>query len=188
VTKGCLARAIGAPARIGIDRRIAGDVDDNCAAPVSRRCGKGAKQRFGQSERPEQVYRQSPLELLALRIGEKFERNGAEARGIVDQDIEPTEISSDLQCDRIDIVLSPDITDNSVRAGIMGSPLYGRCATGNEGDFRTLCCEQSHERQTQTGCPAGDGDTKDFEIVLEIHSSFHRQLLCSKKRQIYKFK
>ena len=78
-------------------------------------------------------------------------------------------MTGNLQGNWINIGLSADVANDSVRARLMGGPLHGRCGSGNKGDFHALCCKQPDQSQSQPGCPAGDGDTK----VLEIHGSFH---------------
>ncbi len=65
--KRCLAGAIGAPAGIGVDGRVAGNVDHQRAAPVASGCGKRAEQRLGQAECADQIDRQRLLQLLRIR-------------------------------------------------------------------------------------------------------------------------
>ena len=110
-----LAGAIGAPAGIGVDRRVAGDVDHQRAAPVARRGGKRAEQRLGQAERADEIDRERLLQLLAFGVGKQRQRDRAEARGIVDQHVEAAEVAGDLQRDRVDVVLPADVADNAVR-------------------------------------------------------------------------
>ena len=64
-----LARAIRAPAGIGADRRIAGDVDHQRATTFACGRGKRTEQGFRQPERADEVDRERLFQLFALGIG-----------------------------------------------------------------------------------------------------------------------
>src|SRR5437588_2887801 len=155
-----LARSVGAPVRIGIDRRIAGNVDHGGAMSRARGSREGAKQRFGQTKRPYQVDGERKLQLLAFGIGQGYERDRPEARGVVDQYIEPLEVAEDLQGDWIDVVLASDIPDDSERSGLFGDLLDGADRAGDERDRRPAGREEPHQGKTQAGGSAGDRDAQ----------------------------
>ena len=111
--RSAFAGAIGAPTRIGVDARVAGDVDDKRPASVAGGGGKRAEQGFGQPERPQQVDRERLLQVLAIGVGKRRERRRAEARCVVDEDVKAVKIAGDLQRDRVNVVLAPDVTDDS---------------------------------------------------------------------------
>src|SRR5262245_18974383 len=109
MTECSLARTIGAPARIGIDGRVTGNVDHKRAALVAGGGGECPEQGLRQPECPEHVDGQRLLQVFALRVGKRCKRRGTETRGAVDEDIETAEICGNLQGDWIDIVLAPDV-------------------------------------------------------------------------------
>ena len=71
--------AVGAPLRIGVDRRVARYVEHDCAAAFAGGGGQRAEQRLGEAEGPEDVGLEREREVLALGVGEK--REAASARG-----------------------------------------------------------------------------------------------------------
>src|SRR5262249_29447687 len=146
-----------------------GNVDHNSAAPIPGRGGKSAEQGFGQSERPQQVHSDRLLQFLAFRVGKGCEWGRAEARCVVNENVEPAEVSDDLQRNRVDVALSSDVADNSARARAIGCQLNGRGGAGDEGDTSTLVGEQSDECESEAGRPSGDGDAKIFDPGIGWH-------------------
>ena len=67
----CFARPIGAPLRVGVDRGVADDVEDDGTAPLPCRGRKGAEQRSRQTERPDEIGCQRQLEPLTFGVGEE---------------------------------------------------------------------------------------------------------------------
>ena len=153
------AGAIGAPLRVGVDRGVADDVEDDGAAPLPRRCREGAEQSPRQTEGPNKVSRQRQLELLAFGVGEQGEWDGAEARSVVDEDIDAAQAAGDLQSDRIDVFLARQVADDA-----MGPRQFARDtlqtlpATRDKGDFGAAAAELTNQRKAQPRCAAGNGD------------------------------
>src|SRR5262245_4799535 len=145
-----LACAVCAPPRIGVDGCVAGNVDHDGAAPIPGRGGKGPEQGFGQSEGAQQVHGERVLQFLAFRVGKGCEWSRTEARCVVDKHVEPAEVADNLQRNRVDVVLAPDVADNSVCASAIGYELNGRGGAGYEGDTSALVGEQPGECESKT--------------------------------------
>ena len=129
------------------------------AASVPRGCGERAEQRFRQAERPHQIGRQRPLEILALGVAEERERRGPEIGRVVDQDVESAELAENLERDGIDGVLRRDVADDAVDAGVAALDRFDAVAAArDEGDARAGAVQGTDERQSETGRPACDGD------------------------------
>src|SRR5262245_7448694 len=158
-----LARAVCAPPGIRIDGRVAGNVDHGSATPITGGGGKGTEQGFRQSEWPQQVYGERLLQFLTFRVSKGCEWSRAEARCIVDKNIEPTEVADNLQRHRVDVTLAPDIADDSERTSTIGCQLNGLGGASHKGDASTLFGEQSDECESEAGRPSGDGHAKSFE-------------------------
>ena len=96
VAEGGFAGAVGAPCRIGGDRGIARDVEDDRAAPLA--CGRGerAQQRLGQPERADEVGGEGPLQVFAVGIAKRRQGYRAEVGRIVDQHVQAAEFARDL--------------------------------------------------------------------------------------------
>jgi len=88
VMQGGLARAVGPPAGIGVDRCIAGDIQHDRAASLASRGGQPAQQRFREAKRAHQIRGQRPLQVLTFGIPQKRQLRRPEIRGIVDQYVE----------------------------------------------------------------------------------------------------
>jgi hypothetical protein len=143
--------------RVGVDRGVTDEVEDDGAATLSRRGREGAEQRPGQAEGPHEVGRQSELELLAFGIGKQGERDGSEARGIVDEDVEAAQPSGDLQGDGVDVLLARHVPDDAVRPGNFAChKLEALPSARDEGDCRAAAAELANQRQAQPCRAAGD--------------------------------
>src|SRR6516165_9621031 len=141
------AGAIGAPLRVGVDRGVADDVEDDGATPLPRRGREGAEQSPRQTEGPNEVSRERQLELLAFGVGEQGERDGAEARSVVDEDIDATQAAADLQSDRVDVFLAGQIADDAVVSGqLTRDTLQTLLATRDKGDFGAAAAELANQR------------------------------------------
>ena len=180
-----LACAVRAPPGIGVHRRVARNIDHDRAASLAGRSGKRAEQCLGQAERAQQVDGERLFQLLAFRIGEQGQRRGPKARGVVDQHVEPAEIARDLQRDRVDVVLPPDVADNAASAGFIGDPCHRPGAARDERDAGASVRQAPDERKPEPGGPAGDGDTKALEIFIVRHGA---ALFSAARAPSYKFK
>ena len=157
--KGGLARAIGAPAGIGRDGGVAGDIDHDPAAALARRSGQGAEQGLGQAEGTEKIGRQSALQILAIRIAQKRQRHGAEVGGIVDQHIEPAERAGDRRGEGIDVGLVSHIAGKAMGAGKAGGDAgQARRIARDEGDRGAGIGELTEQRQAKPRGSPCDGD------------------------------
>src|SRR5262249_8260040 len=160
-----------APTGIGIDRGVTRNVDDDRAAPFLRGGGKGSEESFGQSERAQQVHHQRLLQILTFRVGERHERGRSEARCTVDEHIEPTKIASDLQCDRVDLPLTPDVADNSIRPRLIGDPLDRTGSTSDKRNMSAADHKQADESQSEAGRSTRDGYAQSSQVLINWHRS-----------------
>ena len=78
-----LAGAVAAPALVGLDGRVGGDVDDPPARARERR-----QEGRGERERRDDVHGEDPLEVVGPQAGQRRQRAGAELAGVVDQQVE----------------------------------------------------------------------------------------------------
>ena len=169
VAQGRLARAVRAPARVGVDRRVAGDVQHDRAAALAGRRGQRPEQRLGQAERPEQVRGEGPFQVLAVGVAQQRQRRRPEVRGVVDQHVEPAELADDLHGDGVDVVLHGDVADDAVRAGVSPRHLLDAARrAGDEGHPRAAAEQLPDEGQAQPGGAAGDGDPQAGEAVGSV--------------------
>ena len=112
-----------------------------------RRRDQRAKERSRQAERSDDVDVERFFERLVLRIGEEREGDEAEARGVVDQNVDAAEHPGGLQRDPVDVVFSADVADDAVRAGGAGGALHRRGSTGDEGDVGAARGQGLHQRK-----------------------------------------
>ena len=161
-----LARAVRAPAGIGRDRGVARDVDHQRAragarrrAPTPRAAPSSALVR---RNGPTQVGRERRLEVLAVGVGEQRERHRAEARGVVDEDVEAAERGADLQRDAVRCL--PCARRRRRCRGCRRSARATRATrvavAGDEGDLRRRARAGLDQRQAEAGGAAGDGDAQ----------------------------
>jgi hypothetical protein len=160
-----LARTVRAPAGVRRDRGVARDVEHDRAAArggaFARRAGEQAEQRLGEAERADQVGGERRLEVLALGVGEQGQRHRAEARGVVDEDVEAAERGADLQGDGVRVILAGDVADDAVAACDAACDFRDRVAVaGDEGDGVAARGEGLDQRQAEAGGAAGDGDAQ----------------------------
>ena len=131
------------------------------AAAFARRGGERAEERLGQPERRDDVDLQRLGEILARGVGERRERHGAEARCVVDQDVEPAEPADDLKRNRVD-----RRPFRRRRRRCRARRLRGSCAAPLPAVRATKAtraperCELLHERKPEAGGSAGDGDAQ----------------------------
>jgi len=145
--------------RVGIDRGIAGDVEDDGPAALSRGGRQGAEQRPGQPEGPHEIGRQSEFELFAFGVGKQGQRDGSEARSVVYENVEAAEASGDLQGDGMDVLFARQVADDAVCPGDFAChKLQALSSARDEGDCRTAAAELTDQRQAQPGRAAGDRD------------------------------
>ena len=102
-----LAGAVGAPARVGVDRRVAGDVEHDGAAALAGGSGQRRRGALWSGGTDPADWWPAPLEVFAVGVGQQAQRHRPKVRGVVDQDVEATELAEDLQGDGIDVVF-PD--------------------------------------------------------------------------------
>ena len=114
---------------------------------------------------PDDVGRKGELEVLALGVAEQRERRWAQARGVVDEDVQSAKRAENLQRDRMDVLLAGDVADNADDPGIRGrDSLDSFAIPGDEGDVRAAAGEFANQREAEPGCPACDGDAKSNEL------------------------
>jgi hypothetical protein len=102
---------------------------------ASRADATAAEQRLGEAKRADDVGRERQLDVLAVGVGEQRERGRAEARRVVDQDVEAAERAADLQRDRVRVFLPGDVADDAVAAAKrFGDAAHARRVAGDEGD------------------------------------------------------
>src|SRR5262249_12976789 len=107
----------------------------------------------------------------AFRVGERHERGRSEARCTVDEHIEPAKIASDLQCDRVDVFLAPDVADNSTRPCLIGDPLDSTSSTSDKGNVSAADHKQADESQSEAGRSTRDGYAQSSQVLISWHRS-----------------
>src|SRR5262249_48422203 len=130
------ARAICAPARIGVDRGVTRDIHHDRAVALARRSRERAQQSFGKAEWADQVRSERVFEILAVSITEQRQRYRPEIRSIVDQDIQPSKLANDLNRDGVNVSLDRNVADNAVSPLVPCSSLD---STGSARDESDLC-------------------------------------------------
>ncbi len=82
--QGGLGRAVAAPARVGLHRRVRGDVQHRAAAGPQQR-----QQQLGQRDRRDHVHLERGPQLVHRVVGQRGQRAGAQRARVVDQQVEP---------------------------------------------------------------------------------------------------
>src|SRR5262249_19637323 len=158
MAEGGLACTVRTPPGIRSDRGVTRDIDYDCAAPDSCRGRKCTKESLAQSERTQQVPRQRLLQFLALRVGKQGKWRRSQDRCVINERVEAPEIAGHLQRDRVNVLLAPDITDDSVGTRFICDSLNGPGGTSEKCDVRAAGGELTNQGQPQTGRPTCDGD------------------------------
>jgi hypothetical protein len=88
---------------------------------------------------------------LTVGVRQERERNGTEARRVVDEHVQPAKAAEDLQRDRIDGFLRRDVADDAVRVGMSTGDLVDAFArAGHERHASAAACELGDQREAQT--------------------------------------
>src|SRR5215470_19179624 len=74
VTQSGLAGTVCPPAGIGVNGRVAGNVQYDGSSALSRRSGQRPEQRLGESKRSKHVDCQGPLQLFTVSVAKKSKR------------------------------------------------------------------------------------------------------------------
>ena len=82
--QGGLGRAVAAPARVGLHRRVRGDVQHRAAAGAQQR-----QHQLGQRDRRDHVHLERGAQLVRRVVGQRGQRAGAQRAGVVDEQVEP---------------------------------------------------------------------------------------------------
>ena len=112
-----LARAVGAPRSVRLMCGVARHVHHQRTTTFPCGGGERPQQRLGQAKWANDVGREGELQILALGIGERDERNRPERRRVVDEHVEAAQDGQHLDRDRMGVVLARDVADDAVRAG-----------------------------------------------------------------------
>jgi hypothetical protein len=145
------AGAVGAPGRIRVDRRVAGDIEHHGAATLARRRRQRAEDGFGQAEWTQQIRGERDFEIFAIGVGQESQRRRSKARGVVDQHVEAAELAEDLQGDRIDVVFPGHVADDAVGIRqLAGDALHRLCGTGDEGDVSAAAGQFADECKAES--------------------------------------
>ena len=111
-----LAGAVRAPVRIRLDGSVARNVHHQRSASSTRRRGERSEEGFREAERPDEIRGERPLEVLAVGVSERDERNRAERRGVIHEYVETAQGPEHLDRDRVDVLLARNVADDAVRA------------------------------------------------------------------------
>src|SRR5262249_23544355 len=112
------------------------------------------------------------LQILAFRVGERHERGRSEGRCAVDERIEPAKVARDLQGDRVDVFLVPDVADNPTGPRLIGNLLDRTGSTSDKGNASAADAKQPDESQPEAGRSTRDG----YAQSSQVHISWHRSV------------
>ena len=138
VVRGGLRRAVGAPARIGLDGCVRADEGDDAALAHEHRADDGARQ----PERADDVDRERALEVLGGGVDERRQRDRSERAGGVNEHVDGSEARRRLTCD--------------------ARRRAGRCGRDGEADGTAGCamtCEPPRSSARCAGCALGERRT-----------------------------
>ena len=108
----------------------------------------------------------APFQVLAVGVAQQRERCRAEVRRVVDQDIEPAQLTDDLQRNGVDVVFHGNVADDPMRAGVFTRHLLDAAPrAGDEGHPGAATEQLPDEGQPQPGRAAGDGDPQTSEWI-----------------------
>jgi hypothetical protein len=110
MVEGRLGHAVRAPAGIGRQARVGGDVQDETAAAQRHGSGQG----LGETERAHQVHGQDPLEVLTVGVEQQRQRRPAQGAGVVDQDVHRPHQRGRGAGDAVDLLLLAHVAREGV--------------------------------------------------------------------------
>ncbi len=161
VTQCGLRRAVRAPLRIGVDRRVARYVEHDRAATLPSGGGQRTQQRLGKAERSQDVGLERHREVFALGVGEKGKRCRSQARRVVDEHVESAERGGNLQGDGVDVVLACDVAHDAVGARELAcNPVNVLTGARDEGDAGAASTELTDEREAEARRAACNGHSQ----------------------------
>src|SRR5215472_5190293 len=170
-------RAVCAPVWIGVNRSIAGYVQDQRMTSVACGSSQGSKQRFGQSKGTEHIGLECEFEILAVSVSERCERDRAKSRRIIDEHVQSPERSEYLDCDPVDIVLFRHIScDPACLWLFTHQTFYSVAVAGNESHPCSAVEQHSNQRQPQARRSPRNCHSHAFPSVLYLSLVHFRSL------------
>ena len=121
--------------------------------------GERAEQGAGEPEGTDDVGVEGELQLFALGVGERRERHGAEAGGVVDQDVHPAEPAGELEGDPVDGGLVGHVAGDADRARQLAREgVHPWRGAGDEADPGTAPVRGPDQGEAEAGGAAGHDD------------------------------